>query len=83
VLALSLGQRRRAALARLALSEKLPVWILDKPFAALDAAAVRQVQSLVGAHLARGGMAVLTTHQEARIDAPSVTDINLDGPPQR
>jgi len=23
---------------------------------------------------------VLTTHQEARIDAPSVTDINLDRP---
>ena len=78
VRALSQGQRRRAALARLALSEMLPLWILDEPFAALDAAAVRQVQSLVGAHLARGGLVVLTTHQEARIDAPSVTDINLD-----
>jgi len=78
VRALSQGQRRRAALARLALSETLPVWILDEPFAALDAAAVRQVQSLIGAHLARGGMVVLTTHQEARIKAPTVTDINLD-----
>jgi len=80
VRALSQGQRRRAALARLALSETLPVWILDEPFAALDAAAVRQVQSLIGAHLARGGRVVLTTHQEARIDAPSVTDIDLDRP---
>jgi len=25
-------------------------------------------------------MAVLTTHQEARIEAPSATDINLDRP---
>jgi len=80
VRALSQGQRRRAALARLALCETLPLWILDEPFAALDAAAMRQVQSLVGAHLARGGMAVLTTHQEARIEAPSATDINLDRP---
>jgi len=78
VRALSQGQRRRAALARLALSETLPLWILDEPFAALDAAAVQQVQSLVGAHLARGGLVVLTTHQEARIEAPSAIDINLD-----
>ncbi len=76
--ALSQGQRRRAALARLAVSEMLPLWILDEPFAALDAAAVEHVQSLAGEHLARGGMVVLTTHQEARIKAPSVTDINLD-----
>ena len=76
--ALSQGQRRRAALARLAVSETLPLWILDEPFAALDAAAVERVQSLVGEHLARGGMVVLTTHQEAQIKAPAVTNINLD-----
>ena len=78
VRALSQGQRRRAALARLALSDTLPLWILDEPFAALDAAAIDLVQSLAGDHLARGGMVVLTTHQEARIRAPSVSDINLD-----
>ena len=76
--ALSQGQRRRAALARLAVSEALPLWILDEPFAALDAAAVQRVQSLVGEHLSRGGMVVLTTHQEARIEAATVADINLD-----
>lgn len=75
---LSQGQRRRAALARLALSEAAPLWILDEPFAALDADAVERVQSAAGAHLARGGMVVLTTHQEARIAARSAADINLD-----
>ena len=78
VRALSQGQRRRAALARLALGEAQPLWILDEPFAALDAAGIDLVQSLAGEHLVRGGMVVLTTHQEARIEAPSVTDINLD-----
>ena len=78
VRALSQGQRRRAALARLAVGEAQPLWILDEPFAALDAAGIDLVQSLAGEHLARGGMVVLTTHQDARIKAPSVTDINLD-----
>ncbi len=78
VKALSQGQRRRAALARLALSETLPLWILDEPFAALDASAVDLVQSTASKHLARGGMVVLTTHQEARIPALSVMDVNLD-----
>ena len=76
--ALSQGQRRRAALARLAVSAALPLWILDEPFAALDAAAVERVQRLAGEHLASGGMVVLTSHQEAAITAPAVTDINLD-----
>jgi len=76
--ALSQGQRRRAALARLAVSEALPLWILDEPFAALDAKAVEQVQSLAGEHLARGGMVVLTSHQEMNVAATSVTDVNLD-----
>ena len=74
---LSQGQRRRAALARLVLSAAAPLWILDEPFAALDVAAVEQVQSLVAGHLARDGMVVMTTHQEARIAAPSVLDVRL------
>ena len=78
VRALSQGQRRRASLARLAVGEAQSLWILDEPFAALDAAGIDLVQSLAGEHLARGGIIVLTTHQEARIDAPSVIDVNLD-----
>jgi len=68
----------RAALARLAVSAALPLWILDEPFAALDAAAVERVQTLVSGHLASGGMVVLTSHQETAITAPAVTEINLD-----
>ena len=33
---LSQGQRRRAALARLLVSQSVPLWLLDEPFAALD-----------------------------------------------
>lgn len=59
---LSQGQKRRVALARLLLADAL-LWILDEPLAALDVQAVALVESLLEAHLAKGGMAVLTTHQ--------------------
>jgi len=76
---LSQGQRRRAALARLALGGAAPLWILDEPFSALDAAGVAMVRARVAAHLARGGMVVLTTHQDAPIDAPVALDLDLGG----
>ena len=75
---LSQGQRRRAALARLALSEAVPLWLLDEPLAALDAPAVELVQALIKAHAARGGMVVYTTHQGAAIDAMAQV-ITLNG----
>ncbi len=74
---LSQGQRRRTALARLALSDAIPLWILDEPFAALDAAAVECVQKLIAEHLARGAAVVLTTHLEARITAATTRRIDL------
>jgi heme exporter protein A len=74
---LSQGQRRRVALARLKLSAGRPLWILDEPFTALDAAAVQLVQSLVESHLSQGGMAVLTTHQEVPVAAHSTQRIEL------
>ena len=76
---LSQGQSRRAVLARLALSESVPLWLLDEPFAALDAAAARLAEELIAKHVARGGIAIYTTHQEARIEA-SARVLSLDGP---
>jgi len=64
---LSQGQRRRALLARLVLSDAQPLWLLDEPFAALDSDAARVVEELVAAHVARGGMVVYTSHQESRV----------------
>jgi heme exporter protein A len=66
---LSQGQRRRAALSRLLLSESVPLWLLDEPFAALDAAAARLTEGLIAAHAARGHAVAYTTHQEADIGA--------------
>jgi len=61
---LSQGQRKRVALARLLLAPARPLWILDEPLAALDQDTAAQVGEVLQAHCARGGMLVLTTHQE-------------------
>ena len=74
---LSQGQRRRVALARLCLSATRPLWVLDEPFTALDAAALALTQGLLESHLQQGGMVVLTTHQDAPITAPSTQLIEL------
>lgn len=76
---LSQGQRRRAALARLALAASVPLWILDEPFAALDAGAIVQVRELADAHLAAGGMIVLTSHQDVELNARERHPVRLGG----
>jgi heme exporter protein A len=73
---LSQGQRRRAALARLLLCEALPLWLLDEPFAALDAAAVELTRGLMREHVARGAAVIYTTHQDAGLKQSRV--IHLD-----
>jgi heme exporter protein A len=60
---LSAGQKRRAALARL-LSVRRPVWLLDEPSTALDAASQKVMKGVMAAHLAQGGMIVAATHAQ-------------------
>ncbi|MBV5332091.1 ATP-binding cassette domain-containing protein, partial [bacterium] len=76
----SQGQKRRVALARL-VNEKRSLWVLDEPYVALDSAAVQLVAGLIGAHLQRGGLAVLTTHQAVEVPAAAVRELFLDANP--
>ena len=73
---LSQGQKRRVALARL-VQERRPLWVLDEPFVALDVAAVDWLAQLISAHLQRGGLAVMTTHQPVDIPAGTVRELGL------
>ncbi|WP_421195013.1 cytochrome c biogenesis heme-transporting ATPase CcmA [Aeromonas enteropelogenes] len=61
---LSAGQQRRVALARLWLCDKPSLWILDEPFTAIDKQGVKVLEQLFLAHADRGGMVILTTHQD-------------------
>jgi len=73
---LSQGQRRRVTLARLLVCST-ELWILDEPLTALDVAAVKLVQGLLEQHLGRGGMIVMTTHQEIEIAAVATQRLQL------
>jgi heme exporter protein A len=75
---LSQGQKKRVALARLILS-RARLWVLDEPFTALDVEAVALLQGLIADHVAGGGLAVLTTHQEVPLTSGQVARLDLGG----
>jgi heme exporter protein A len=74
---LSQGQRRRIGLARLSLVSR-PLWILDEPLAALDAAGAELLTRLLGRHLAKGGLAVVATHAALGLPESRVSSLALD-----
>jgi heme exporter protein A len=73
---LSEGQRRRSALARL-ITCTTPLWLLDEVLASLDRAAGSLIESIIGEHLNRGGIAVVATHQELHVAADSFQRLDL------
>jgi heme exporter protein A len=73
---LSQGQRRRIGLARLTLLAR-PLWVLDEPVTALDAAGAAMLADLIAAHLERGGLTVAATHVPLGLPASRSSSITL------
>jgi heme exporter protein A len=65
--ALSAGQKRRVALARLLAADR-PLWLLDEPLTALDQAAQARFTEIMRQHLALGGLIVAATHAPLALD---------------
>lgn len=65
---LSAGQRRRLSLARV-LTVRRPVWLLDEPTTALDAAGQDMFGGLMREHLGQGGLIIAATHAPLGIDS--------------
>ena len=63
---LSAGQRRRIALGRTQLT-RYPVWLLDEPFAALDADGRALLGDLIAEHRQSGGSIVAAVHGDVPI----------------
>jgi heme exporter protein A len=64
---LSAGQKRRLSLARLVAAPR-PLWLLDEPTAALDAATQARLAGLMQAHRAGGGIVVAAVHGPIGLD---------------
>ena len=75
---LSQGQRRRVALARLALCLHAELWLLDEPFDALDADGIHALNGLLGEHAALGGATLMTSHQSPSLQDPVPHIFDLD-----
>ena len=73
---LSAGQKRRLALAKLQLQQKV-VWVLDEPLTALDKEFIASFEQVLKTHLENGGILVVTTHRELKIPEHRVKRINL------
>jgi heme exporter protein A len=73
---LSQGQRRRGALARLALDDAVRTWLLDEPYDALDSASTGLLSALIQDHAGRGGAVLLTSHQA--IALPGAQEFDLE-----
>ncbi len=75
---LSQGQRRRSALARLALPQPPSVWLLDEPFDALDDDGLQALHAVLGAHARRGGSVLMTSHQAPGLREPTPQVLDLE-----
>ena len=66
---LSSGQSRKLALSRLML-KPASLWLLDEPTVGLDAAGLRSLLTLLNDHCERGGIVVMASHDEVRVECP-------------
>ena len=64
---LSAGQRRRVTMARI-LAMQARLWLLDEPFANLDAQGSVLISELLQSHVRAGGLALVVAHHELTLD---------------
>jgi heme exporter protein A len=74
--ALSAGQGRRLALARLLCAPR-PLWLLDEPAASLDSSGKALLDSIIAAHLSGGGAVIAALHEPLGVS--STQSLTLGG----
>jgi heme exporter protein A len=73
--ALSAGQKRRVALARLLVARR-EIWLLDEPTTALDVGSQTLFANTMQEHLSKGGLILVATH--APLGIAATREVQLD-----
>ena len=76
--AMSAGQKRRLAIARILLSDA-KLWLLDEPITNLDASGISLFEECISMHLKRGGAVLTAAHQLLLQGEPNVRTLELRG----
>jgi heme exporter protein A len=71
---LSAGQKRRLGLARLMVTGRR-FWLLDEPTVSLDTASVALFATVIRAHLAQGGAALMASHIDLGLSEAQVLEL--------
>lgn len=74
--AMSAGQKRRLAIARVLLSDTI-LWILDEPITNLDVSGISLFEECLAMHLKRGGAVLTAAHQLLLQGQPNVRTLEL------
>ena len=74
--ALSAGQKRRVAIARVILSGAT-LWILDEPITNLDVQGIASIEECMAMHLRAGGCILTAAHQSLLAEHPQVRTLEL------
>jgi heme exporter protein A len=74
--ALSAGQKRRVAIARVILSGAR-LWILDEPITNLDVRGIESIEACMATHLQSGGSILTAAHQSLLAGHPQVRTLEL------
>jgi len=72
---MSAGQQRRVALARIFCSAA-PLWVLDEPYTSIDRDGVKALEQRFEQHAKAGGMVLLTSHQELKLQNVTTLDLS-------
>lgn len=72
--ALSTGQKRRVAIARLLVNRR-PVWLVDEPTSGLDKRSEDRFSAMLKRHLAGGGILVASTHLPLGLDGAQTLEL--------
>jgi heme exporter protein A len=75
---LSAGQKRRAGLARVLMSDA-PAWLLDEPFTNMDVAGRQFLEDRIAAHVSMGGLAVVVAHDNVELRGVRSATLSLAG----